>query len=389
MIDLNQFMRRVQADKLYVKKEELDELLKGSMQSVTYAELKSLRDNGQLVAGRQYRITDYVTTTTQENTRSAGHQFDIIVTADSESVLNENARAIQHEEIIDVDVSEGGVLKTGAVTKYYDIYEDVGSADGTHNYKSTDVFVECRYAENNEGETVPVLYKTDVGMMEEGADYADTFFYVGRYEYNGETYDRWRKIEENELGWDSEGKIYSLTNIIVDDNGVFNPDIIVTKMIDPYFANAKLSAWELKYCLDNDKTRFAWADEDGKGIIYYMKDEYDNECPYDFKNIQYKRWYIEQYNKNPDLETANTNGAYLGNKDLYGYVLPQDAVIDEENWIWCYTFTGYDAGAEEYYDVSTHPHRLSEETIQQFEDDGSCTLLPSCASISSGISVGL
>ena len=25
----------------------------------------------------------------------------------------------------------------------------------------------------------------------------------------------------------------------------------------------------------------------GKGVIYYMKDEWGNECPYDFKNIQY------------------------------------------------------------------------------------------------------
>jgi hypothetical protein len=51
-----------------------------------------------LISGRQYRITDYVTTTVQVNTRSAGHQFDIIVTADDVNVLNENARAIQHKE---------------------------------------------------------------------------------------------------------------------------------------------------------------------------------------------------------------------------------------------------------------------------------------------------
>jgi hypothetical protein len=38
--------------------------------------------------------------------------------------------------------------------------------------------------------------------------------------------------------------------------------------------------------LDNDSSRFAWADtENGEGVIYYMKDEFNNECPYDFKNI--------------------------------------------------------------------------------------------------------
>lgn len=167
MIDLNQLMRRAQADKLYVKKDDLEELLKDctveDLQPVTYAELKSLRDNGQLVAGKQYRITDYVTTTSQVNTRSAGHQFDIIVTADSERVLNENARAIQHEG-------------------------------------------------------------------------------------------------------------------------------------DEYFANSNLNAWDLKYSLDNDKVRFLWASDDGKGVIYYMRDEADNECYYDFKNIQFVRtadWFAE------------------------------------------------------------------------------------------------
>lgn len=60
---------------------------------------------------------------------------------------------------------------------------------------------------------------------------------------------------------------------------------------DTYFANSKLEAWEIKYCLDNDTNRFAWADStNGKGVIYYMKDEFGNECPYDFKNIQFKRW---------------------------------------------------------------------------------------------------
>lgn len=59
---------------------------------------------------------------------------------------------------------------------------------------------------------------------------------------------------------------------------------------DTYFSNAKVEAWEIKYCLDNDTNRFAWADSvNGKGVIYYMKDERDNECPYDFKNILFLR----------------------------------------------------------------------------------------------------
>ena len=59
---------------------------------------------------------------------------------------------------------------------------------------------------------------------------------------------------------------------------------------DTYFSNCKLEAWELRYCLDNNTERFSWADTtNGKGVVYWMKDEWENEAPYDFKNIQFKR----------------------------------------------------------------------------------------------------
>ena len=67
--------------------------------SISYTDLKTLRDNAQLVPAQQYRITDYTCTTTQENTRALGHAFDVIVTADDESTLNEVARAIKHEDM--------------------------------------------------------------------------------------------------------------------------------------------------------------------------------------------------------------------------------------------------------------------------------------------------
>ena len=126
---------------------------------IHWAELKALISNSQLVAGQQYRITDYTCTTAQAATKSAGHVFDIIVTADSTNVLNEEARAIQHEG-------------------------------------------------------------------------------------------------------------------------------------DTYFASCNLSAWKIWYCIDNDTNRFAWADStNGKGVIYRMIDDLNNDVPYDFKNIQfYRQW---------------------------------------------------------------------------------------------------
>lgn len=55
-----------------------------------------------------------------------------------------------------------------------------------------------------------------------------------------------------------------------------------------YFNNTDLSEWELKYCLDNNKDKYSWASENGKGVIYWMKDENRNEAPYDFKNTLFK-----------------------------------------------------------------------------------------------------
>ena len=121
---------------------------------VTYSELKTLKDSSLLAAGCCYRITDYKTVTTQENTQSADHPFDIIVTALSENILSEKCSA---------------VLRDG----------------------------------------------------------------------------------------------------------------------DTYFADSNLGGWTIYYTLDNDTSRFAWADaENGKGVIYRMIDENLNDCPYDFKNIQ-------------------------------------------------------------------------------------------------------
>lgn len=59
---------------------------------------------------------------------------------------------------------------------------------------------------------------------------------------------------------------------------------------DTYFAGQNVSGWQIWYHLENDKTKYQWADTvNGKGVIYRMIDERNNDFPYDFKNIQFYR----------------------------------------------------------------------------------------------------
>lgn len=138
------------------------------LHNITREELLNLKNSSSLIPGMQYRITDYECTTTQFDTKSAEHGFDIVVTADNYDTLNENVRAIRREG-------------------------------------------------------------------------------------------------------------------------------------DTYFNDSRLESWELKYCIDNDTKRFAWADTNGFGVVYWMKDEWGNECPYDFKNIQFKRYKVKDSSPNGEL----------------------------------------------------------------------------------------
>jgi hypothetical protein len=98
-----------------------------------------------------------------------------------------------------------------------------------------------------------------------------------------------------------------------------------------YFANCKLEAWKLKYCLDNDTDRFDWADStNGKGVIYRMIDEYGNDCPYDFKNIQFKRYKITACTNSPSLVGSYSTSGITG------------ITVNTSTTYWCYTFSMID-----------------------------------------------
>lgn len=210
--------------------EEINQELK-NYKNITWEELKTLQDNSELTPGQQYRITDYICTTTQDKTRAQNHQFDIIVIALSSSKLDENARAIQH--------------------------------DG-----------------------------------------------------------------------------------------------------DTYFTSENLSAWELKYCLDNDTSKYAWVDAtNGRGVIWYMKDDSSNECYYDFKNIQM-------------LRDADFNTEHAFNDYVNDYNQTVHYGLTAEDYYY-YTFT--------YIDTSNTVYDLSLSSVQTAHDWGCFQNAIQARSLNSGV----
>lgn len=132
--------------------EQLDAVTVKSIISIKYSELLDKVKNSLLLPGQDYRITDYVFTTTQSSSSSAQKPFDIIVTATSNNTLSEDARAVKREN-------------------------------------------------------------------------------------------------------------------------------------DTHYTGVNLDSWDIKYTIYNNKKLYSWADDgNGKGVIYYMKDEFNNEAGYDFQN---------------------------------------------------------------------------------------------------------
>lgn len=83
---------------------------------------------------------------------------------------------------------------------------------------------------------------------------------------------------------------------------------------DTYFANNALEAWDIKYTIENDPTKYIWADAtNGKGVIFHMRDEYGNEAGYDFKNllvVAYALTGIDGYNDELVYDATNQPKRY-------------------------------------------------------------------------------
>lgn len=252
--------------------------------STTWSELKSLRDNSQLIPGCWYRITDYECTTVQAHTKSAGHQFDILVLAISVNTLSEEARAIQHEGDTYFANSNLNVWKL--------------------KYKLDNICWSQR--------------RTNAIFTDDG----HWFDYIGTVNIDGTTYKKWYNSDFSyEYGENENFCLITLSTDYDESTNIY--DLVNNEIVESDYGVIE----EYKYY-----------QEDGKGIIVWMKDESNNECTYDFKNIQFKRWKVD------DEHTYFTD-KYVGFANMSDPL--QLSVPDEDDFIWCYTFSSSWNGGEQ------------------------------------------
>ena len=270
-----------------------------NMVNVIYDELVSMRDNSKLVPGQQYRITDYVTVTNQANTEADGRRFDIIVTADDEKTLNENARAIHHEGCDDFKgdnlaawelkyslTNENGLYTWGVNG---DIIESYGEGDGVYgNVSNTKITVD-----GDEYYILNVIGCNDILVK---VDYEDDLSTYSINEYINSAFEI-IEIDDDRLTLFEHGNEYTFTDSVDKTKKYIFPT-----STDEYYrligdsncyVKCNYNVGDSVVTYSNQINRIASIDiikpyTKSKGVIYYMKDEYNNECPYDFKTIRYK-----------------------------------------------------------------------------------------------------
>lgn len=327
----------------YYTKSQIDDMFEEfhptaeTMIETTWANLVSLRDNARLVKGAWYRITDYNFVTTKLGVQSGNHQFDIVLLAISESMLSESGYACKHagDHYFEREVTEGGIewMYTMYVDDYGKSYgnEPMDHQDDLH---ASDEFCDSGVMTHpNTGDDVPVLYKTDTGEYGiDDPDYNDAYFYEGVYDFDGDEYDMWSKYERSA---DDDKWVfmqqYALTPIVVEDG-----ELIVSPIPETKIVPVNMNAWELKYCLDNDKDLFDWAETEGKGVIYYLKDEFGNEAPYDFKNAMFRRYQVSSVG----------NAILNGLRNLYLYQDGYYSLTRNNNSKYWYTLASSDGSTD-------------------------------------------
>ena len=213
------------------------------MVEITYDELVSLRDSNQLTPGMKYRIIDYETMTSQAETASAGHPFDIVVVALDGNTLDEKASAIWSERDTDGYFAD---CNLAAWDVRYCLDNDVE-----------------RFAWAVAPGSTIVVDVSDMGMS--------TIVGVknGKFTYLGVEYIKWESTIEGET-------LYILTESATPSIG--GTPILYIPAYDAGVAGGVILSVSVPE-----------PEQKGKGVIYRLIDENHNDLPYDFKNILFTR----------------------------------------------------------------------------------------------------
>lgn len=278
--------------------------------AVTHGELVALKEAGNLSPGKFYRITDYVATVglAYPDTRSAGHPFDVIVRADSPTVLNEQAWAALHE---------GDEYFAGANLAAWQL----------------------RYTPDNVG--AGALGGTYATEMDNGY----LFHLEGPVVLGGATYQLWKGFGE----YTEDYGPYALTseeepNLLKAWDGTvedFNYEWLGT-------VGVIISRQE---------------ETPGKGTILWMRDEWGNEAAHDFKGILQKR-YQADYEISGETNPVGYCGV-MGNPD------PKMSVYAGEQFpvLWSYLFGTCEDGDTETTDLSLSGNVFDMKTNFAAEDN--------------------
>jgi hypothetical protein len=213
------------------------------MVNVTYAELVALRNEGKLIAGQKYRMTDYETTCTWENTQVAGHPFDLVLTALDNKTLDEKCSAIWSERDTDGYFANSNLPA-------WDVRYCLDNDKSRFNWAQQEG-TSCKF------------------YVDAWEVYYTMGTFIGEFHVDGELWFIWEAMYEGEF--DDMYVCSKTKDLSVGDTLYFTEDT------ETIFQNATGEITNMY--------EFA----DGKGVIYRLIDESDNSVPYDFKNIMFSR----------------------------------------------------------------------------------------------------
>ena len=221
----------------------------GNNINVTYSELKALRDAGELKPGSSYQITDFVTTSLQENTTSAEHPFDLIVTALDKHTLSERAKATLHE-------GDEYFTSHGANLAAWDIWYCLDNDTNRFAWAAPDDGIIQKYTLTAFNYTAEPVRKEENDIELNGVKYYSwelSSEFIGFFTDTLKLSDNTPVLYKEWVDFDAEGN--DVYEMMVFESAFFK---LINIQITP-----------------------------GRGIIYRMIDEFGNDLPYDFKNILY------------------------------------------------------------------------------------------------------